>query len=140
MILFIFILHFRQYLCKLCSFVCISNQGSHRCVVNVTPTLFVQGRLLSPAFSFGLSIIRDFTGHGAGHIQLVDVQAGLTEGGHGGVHAGVAIGGAVERSQVQGFAPGDDGDVEGEFAMAVGRGRLGDGERRRRGELAAGVR
>lgn len=52
----------------------------------------------------------------------------------------IAIGRTGERSQVQGFAPRDDGDVEREFATAVGRGRLGDGEGRRGGELAAGTR
>ena len=103
-------------------------------------TLLVKGTLLSLAFGFGLSLVRDLAGHGAGHVQLVDVQGGLTEGGHGGVHACIAIGGAAERGQVQGFAPCNDGDVERELAAAVGRGRLGDGERRGGGELAAGTR
>lgn len=43
-------------------------------------TLLVEDRLLSLAFGFGLSLIRDFAGHGAGHIELVDVESGLTEG------------------------------------------------------------
>lgn len=56
------------------------------------------------------------------------------------MHACIAIGRTAERGQVQGFAPCDNGDVERELATAVGRGRLGDGERRRGGELAAGTR
>lgn len=43
-------------------------------------TLLVEDRLLGLAFSFGLSVVRDFAGHGAGHIELVDVEGGLTEG------------------------------------------------------------
>lgn len=43
-------------------------------------TLLVGGRLLSLAFRFGLSIVGDFAGHAAGHIELVDVEGGLTEG------------------------------------------------------------
>lgn len=56
------------------------------------------------------------------------------------MHAWIAIGRAAEGCQVQGFAPSNDGDVEGQLATAVGRGRLGDGEGRRGGELAAGTR
>lgn len=100
-------------------------------------TLLVRDRLLRLAFGFGLSLIGDFAGHVAGHIELVDVEGGLTEGRYGGVHARVAIGRTAECSQVQGFAPCDDGDVERKLATAVGRGRLGDGERRRGGEFAA---
>lgn len=104
-------------------------------------TLLADDRLLSFALSsFGLLFIRDLAGHGAGHVQLVDVQRGLIEGGHGGVHACVAVGRAAERGQVQGFPARDDGDVERELAPAVRRGRLGDGEGRRGGELAAGSR
>lgn len=55
------------------------------------------------------------------------------------MHACIAIGRTAECSQVQGFAPCDDGDVERKLATAVGRGRLGDGEGRRGGELAAGT-
>lgn len=105
-----------------------------------TPTLLAEGRLVRLALGFGLALVRDLAGHGAGHVQLVDVQAGLAEGRHGGVHACIAVGGAAERGQVQGLAPRDDGDVERELAPAVGRRRLGDGEGRRRGELAAGAR
>lgn len=43
-------------------------------------TLLVEDRLLSFAFRFGLSLIGDFAGHGASHIELVDVEGGLTEG------------------------------------------------------------
>lgn len=43
-------------------------------------TLLVGDRLLSLAFGFGLSLIGDFAGHGAGHVELVDVEGGLTEG------------------------------------------------------------
>lgn len=103
-------------------------------------TLFAKGRLFTFALSFGLSFVGNFAGHGAGHIELVDVKSVLAEGRHGGVHACIAIGGAAERGKVQGFAPSDDGDVQGELATAVGRGGLGDGERRRGGELAAGAR
>lgn len=102
-------------------------------------TLLVGNRLFSFAFSFGFSLIRDFAGHGARDVELVDVEGGLTEGWHGGVHACIAIGRTAECSQVQGFATRDDGDVEWKFAAAVGRGWLGDGEWRRRGELAAGT-
>lgn len=56
------------------------------------------------------------------------------------MHACIAIGRAAECGQVQGFAPCDDGDVERKLATAVRRGRLGDGEGRRGGELAAGTR
>lgn len=56
------------------------------------------------------------------------------------MHACIAIGRTAEGCQVQGFAPGDGGNVEGQLATAVGRGRLGDGEGRRGGELAAGTR
>lgn len=56
------------------------------------------------------------------------------------MHACIAIGRTAESGQVQGFAPCDDGDVERKLAAAVGRGRLGDGEGRRGGELAAGTR
>ena len=55
------------------------------------------------------------------------------------MHACIAIGRAVECSQIQGFAPCNDGDVKRKFATAVRRGRLGDRERRRGGELAAGT-
>lgn len=103
------------------------------------PTLLVEDGLLSFPFSFGLCFVWDFAGHCAGHVELVDVERGLTEGGHGGVHACIAVGRAAERSQVQGFAACDDGNVEGKFATAVGRRRLGDGEGRRGGELAAGT-
>lgn len=102
--------------------------------------MLAEGRLIRFALGFGLALVRDLAGHGAGHVQLVDVQAGLAEGRHGGVHACIAVGGAAERGQVQSLAPRDDGDVERELAPAVGRGRLGDGEGRRRGELAAGAR
>lgn len=105
-----------------------------------TLTLLVEDRLVSLAFGFGFTLIWDFAGHGAGHVELVDVERGLTEGRHGGVHACIAIGRTAECSQVQGFAPCDDGDVERKLATAVGRGCLGDGERRRGGELAAGTR
>lgn len=67
---------------------------------------------LLEVFSFGLSIIRDFASHGAGDVELVDVEGGLTEGRHGGVHARVTIGRTAECGQIQGFAPCDDGDVE----------------------------
>lgn len=101
--------------------------------------MLVEERLISLALSFGLSVVREFARHAAGHIELVDVQRGFTERGHG-VHACIAIGRAAEGCQVQRFAPGDDRDVEGQLATAVGRGRLGDGEGRRGGELAAGTR
>lgn len=104
------------------------------------PTLLAEGRLVRLALGFGLPFVGDLAGHGAGHVELVDVQAGLAEGRHGGVHACIAVGRAAERGQVQGLAPCDDGDVERELAAAVGRGRLGDGEGRRGGELAAGAR
>lgn len=90
--------------------------------------------LLRGRFSF----VWDFIGVATGHVELVDVQRGLAEGGHGGVDAGVAIGGAAERGQVQRLAAGDDGDVEGQLPAAAGRRRLADGERRRRRELAVG--
>lgn len=72
----------------------------------------LEDELLGFAFSFGLCIIRDFASHGAGNVELVDVEGGLTEGWHSGVHAGVTIGRTAECGQVQGFAPCDDGDVE----------------------------
>lgn len=56
------------------------------------------------------------------------------------MHACVAIGRTAEGCQVQGFSPGDDGNVEGQLATAVGRGDLADGEGRRGRELAAGTR
>lgn len=99
------------------------------------PTLLVEDSILSFAFSFGFCLIWDFAGHCAGHVELVDVECGLTEGGH----ACIAVRRAAERSQVQGFTACDDGNVEGKFATAVRRGRLGDGEGRRGGELAAGT-
>lgn len=102
-------------------------------------TLLTEDRVISLALSFGLSIVRDFARHAAGHIELVDVQCGFAERWHG-VHACIAIGRTAEGCQVQGFAPGDGGNVEGQLATAVGRGRLGDGEGRRGGELAAGTR
>lgn len=43
-------------------------------------TLLVGDRLFSFAFSFGFSLIRDFAGHGARDVELVDVEGGLTEG------------------------------------------------------------
>lgn len=85
-----------------------------------------------------LSLIRDLARDRTRHVQFVDVQSGFTEGGHGGVHACIAIGGAAEGGQVESFAPSDDGDVEGELAPAVGGWVFGDGERRGRGELSAG--
>lgn len=85
-----------------------------------------------------LSLVRDLTGDGAGDIKLIDVQGGLAEGGHGGVHACIAVGGAAEGGQVQSLAPSDDGDVEGEFTAAVGGRCLGDGQGRGGGELTAG--
>lgn len=60
--------------------------------------MFAEDRLLSFALSFGLLLIRDLAGHGAGHVELVDVERGLTEGGHVGVHACIAVGGAAECS------------------------------------------
>lgn len=101
--------------------------------------MFAEDGLVRLALHFALPLVGDLAGHGAGHVQLVDVQAGLAEGRHGGVHACIAVGGAAERGQVQGLAPRDDGDVERELAAAVRRGRLGDGEGRRGGELAAGA-
>lgn len=76
------------------------------------PTLLAEGRLVRLALGFGLPFVRDLAGHGAGHVELIDVQAGLAEGRHGGVHACIAVGRAAERGQVQGLAPCDDGDVE----------------------------
>lgn len=84
-----------------------------------------------------LAFIRDLAGDGAGHVELVDVQRGLTEGRHGGVHACIAIGGAAQGRQVQRLASGDDGDVERELTPPVRRRRLGDGQGWWRGELAA---
>lgn len=112
---------------------------NHKLPQTVTPTLLVGCSLFGLAFGLGLPLIGDFAGHGARHIELVDVEGGLTEGRHGGVHACIAVGGAAECGQVQGFAPCDDGNVERKFATPVGRRRLGDGERRRGGELAAGT-
>ena len=43
-------------------------------------TLLTEDRLFSFAFGFGLSLVRDFAGHGAGNIELVDVKCGLAEG------------------------------------------------------------
>lgn len=85
----------------------------------LNPTLLAEDGLFRLALDFALPLVRDLVGHGAGHVQLVDVQAGLAEGRHGGVHACIAVGGAAQRSQVQGFAPRDDGDVERELAPAV---------------------
>lgn len=82
-------------------------------------TLLIAGRLVW-LVRFGFSFIWDLVGDRAGHIQLVDVQAGLAEWGHGRVHACIAIGGAAQGSQVQRLAPGDDGDVQGELPPAVG--------------------
>lgn len=76
------------------------------------PTLLAEGRLVRLALGFGLPFVGDLASHGAGHIELVDVQAGLAEGRHGGVHACIAVGRAAERGQVQGLAPCDDWDVE----------------------------
>lgn len=42
-------------------------------------TLLVEDRLLGLAFGFGL-LVRELAGHGAGHVELVDVEGGLTEG------------------------------------------------------------
>lgn len=83
-------------------------------------TLLVDDRLIGLAFSLGFSLIGDLAGHGAGHKQLVDVQSGFTEGGHGGVHARIAVWGAAERGQVQRFASRDNGNVERELAAAIG--------------------
>lgn len=102
-------------------------------------TLLARGGLFSFALRFGISLIRDFAGHCAGHVELVNVKCGLAEGRHGCVHACIAIGRAAECCKVQGLAPSDDGDVEWKFASAVRRGILRDGKRRRRGELAAGT-
>lgn len=85
-----------------------------------------------------LSLIWDLACNWTWHVQFVDVQSGFTEGGHGGVHACIAIGGAAEGGQVESFAPSDDGDVEGELAPAVGGWVFGNGERRGWGELSAG--
>lgn len=54
-------------------------------------TLLVEDSLLSLAFRFRLSFVWYFAGHGARHIELVDIEGGLTEGGHGGVHC-IAVG------------------------------------------------
>lgn len=42
-------------------------------------TLLVENRLIGLALSFGLSVVRHFARHAAGHIELVDVQCGFTE-------------------------------------------------------------
>lgn len=84
----------------------------HLCPLAAALTLLVEDSIFSFAFRFGLSLVRDFAGHRAGHVELVDVEGGLTEGGHGGVHACIAIWRAAESSQVQSFAPCDDGDVK----------------------------
>lgn len=102
--------------------------------------MLAEDGLFRLALDFALPLVRDLAGHGAGNVQLVDVQTGLAEGRHGGVHACIAVRGAAQCGQVQGLAPCDDGDVERELAPAVRRGRLGDGEGRRGGELAAGAR
>lgn len=75
-------------------------------------TLLARGGLFSFALRFGISLIRDFAGHCAGHVELVNVKCGLAEGRHGCVHACIAIGRAAECCKVQGLAPSDDGDVE----------------------------
>lgn len=66
-----------------------------------------------------LSLVWDLARNRTRHVQFVDVQGGLAEGGHGGVHACIAVGGAAEGGQVESFAPGDDGDVEGQLASTV---------------------
>lgn len=42
-------------------------------------TLLAEDRLFGLALSFGLSVVRDFARHAAGHVELVDVQRGFTE-------------------------------------------------------------
>lgn len=101
------------------------------------PTLFAHGRFLRLVLLV-LSLVGDFARDRAGHVEFIDVQGGLAERGHGRVHACIAVWGTTEGSQVKSFAPGDDGDVEGELAPAIWGWVLGDGERRRGGELPAG--
>lgn len=113
------------------------NQNNLLRIGSCWPTLFGHRGVLHLVLLV-LSLIRDFARNWAGHIQFVDVQSGLAEWGHGWVHACIAIWGAAEGSQVKSFAPSDDGDVEGELAPTVWGWVLGDGERRRWGELSAG--
>lgn len=101
-------------------------------------TLFAQWNLIS-FLRFAFALIRNLAGDWAGHVELVNVQRCLAERGHGWVHACIAIGGTAKGSQVQSLPTGDDGDVEGQFAAAVGRRGLGDSQRGWGGELAAGT-
>ncbi len=101
-------------------------------------TLFAQRNLIS-LVRLAFALVRNLAGGGAGHVELVDVQRGLAERGHGRVHACIAIGGTAKGSQVQSLATGDDGDVEGQFAAAVGGRGLGDGQRGWGRKLAAGT-
>lgn len=117
--------------------ICADTQNSLLRIGLCWPTLFRHRGILYLVLLV-LPLIRDFACNRAGHIQFVDVQGGLAEWGHGWVHACIAIWGAAEGSQVKSFAPSDDGDVEGELAPAVWGWVLGDGERRRWGELSAG--
>ena len=69
-------------------------------------TLFDRRGGLLCLVAFALALVRDLAAHGAGHVELVDVQRGLAEGRHGRVHACIAVGGgAAQGGQVQRFAP-----------------------------------
>ena len=66
-------------------------------------TLLAEGRGLFGLLGGSVTLVWDLVGKAAGHVELAGVQCGFAEGRHGRVHAGVAVGAAAERGQVQGL-------------------------------------
>lgn len=55
------------------------------------PTLFGRRAVFRLVLLVALALVLDLAGYRAGHVQLVDVQGGLAERGHGRVHACIAV-------------------------------------------------